>query len=86
MEHDAVLINTKLYRTAGHSIQSVTIMILGVIMLILGMYDINLEYQAELALKQSEAEEAAANAENDEQEKPKEEAGAEDEKTKEEGE
>ena len=43
MEHDHLLINTKLYRTPAQNLQSITIMLLGFLLFFLSVLDIYLE-------------------------------------------
>ena len=51
MEHDSIIINMKLTRNDSQSARGNIIMVLGIVMIIMSVYDINEEYKAEQALK-----------------------------------
>jgi len=53
LEHDSLIINMKLYRTTGHNVQSTIILILGLVMIVLSIYDINQEYEEAERIKEA---------------------------------
>lgn len=57
MEHDSIIINGKLTRNDGQAARGNIIMVLGIIMIILSVYDINEEYKAEQMLLEAAAAE-----------------------------
>lgn len=63
LEHDSVLLNSKLTRTTFNQIQSYILLILGIVLTATGIYSINEEAENERMIKELQA--AAADAEEE---------------------
>lgn len=82
MEHDSIIINMKLTRNDGQGVRGNIIMILGIIMIALSVYDINEEYIAEQMLLEAAAAEQAAEEEGEQEPKEGEEKGVQEDEDK----